>query len=133
MIALFVTTAAVELGPAPIALLRLAERGVERRARRRDLRGGGLALDELHEPGDVAVAVPEEALDLVEQLGREAAQPLLRAELEDAVRLEPRLLGPAPVPAAAARLRARSSVGGDDVEVGARAGLLPARPGRARR
>ena len=54
-------------------------------------------------------AVPEVALDLLEEGRREAAQPLLRAELEHAVRLEPRLLRRFQSPAAAAAW-SRSSV-----------------------
>ena len=62
--AVFVTTAAVERGPAPIALLGVAQRLVERLARRLHLGRRGVPLDQLHEPGVVARAVPEQALDL---------------------------------------------------------------------
>ena len=105
-------------------LRRLLELGLQRRDRFLELGAGVLALDELHEPGLAAVAVPEEALDPLEQRRRDPAQPLLGAELEDPVRLQPRLLRPAP----AARLRGRREPvdrGCDDVEVGAGGGLLP--------
>ena len=106
------------------ALRRLLELGLKRSDRFLELGACVLALDELHEPGLAAVAVPEEALDPLEQRGRDPAQPLLGAELEDPVRLQPRLLRPAP----AARLRGRREAvdrGCDDVEVGAGGRLLP--------
>ena len=69
-------------------------------------------------------AVPEVTLDLLEQGRREASQPLLRPELEDAVRLEPRLLRALPVTGCCRRLepveRRR-----DDVEVGRLRRFLP--------
>ena len=105
-------------------LRRLLELGLQRSDRLFELRAGVLALDELHEPGLTAVAVPEEALDSLEQRGRDPAQPLFRAELEDPVRLQPSLLRPAP----AACLRGRREAvdrGCDDVEVGAGRRLLP--------
>ena len=71
-------------------------------------------------------AVPEVALDLLEERRGEAAKALLRAELEDAVRLEPRRLGLVPV---ARRRRGLKAVERrrDDVEVGGLRGLLPRR------
>ena len=69
-------------------------------------------------PGVVVGAVPEESLGADEEVGREPAQALLRAELEERVRLEPRLLGlrrtrrRATAPCDAVERRA------DDVEVG---------------
>ena len=75
-------------------------------------------------PESAAVAVPEEALDPDEQRRRDPAQPLFRPQLEDPVRLQPRLLGAAP---AAGLRRRREPVErrGDDVEVGAGGRLLP--------
>ena len=105
-------------------LRRVLELGLQRRDRFLELGAGVLPLDELHEPGLSAVAVPEEALDPLEQRRRDPAQPLLRPELEDPVRLQPRLLRPAP----AARLRGRREAVDrrcDDVEVGACGRLLP--------
>ena len=97
MIALFVTTETREPGPAPMrssASLSAASSA----ARVAEISAvGGLPLDELHQPVDVAVAVPEEALDPLEQARGETPEPLLRAELEDAVGLEARLLRAAPV------------------------------------
>ena len=109
---------------APDALLGARERIVERGSGRGELAGVGAAPDELDEAVDALRAVPEVALDLLEERGREPAQPLLGAELEDAVRLEPGLLGLLPVAGRRGRLEAVES-GGDDVEVGGLGGLLP--------
>ena len=114
--------------------LRLGQRLVEGETGLLELRERRLALDQLHEPVGVAVPVPEERLDLLERAGRDPAQPLLGPELEDAVRLEPRLLGPAPVALRGGRLDAVERRG-DHVEVRGLGGLVPSlgedRPGEA--
>ncbi len=69
-------------------------------------------------------AVPEVPLDLLEERGREPAEPLLRAELEDAVRLETRGLGLLPVAGGRRRLEAVERRR-DDVEVGGLRRFLP--------
>ena len=75
-------------------------------------------------PGKPVRAVPEEALDLHEEVAGETAQPLLRPELEEGVGLEPRLLR---LRELAGGHRALEPVqrGRDDVEVRSRARVLP--------
>ena len=134
MIALFVITETREPAPAPTRASASASAWSSGETRLLELRERRLALDQLHEPVGVAVPVPEERLDLLERAGRDPAQALLGPELEDAVRLEPRLLGPAPVALRGGRLDAVERRG-DHVEVRGLGGLVPPlgedRPGEA--
>ncbi len=125
MMAEFVTTENVGLRAASDALLGAHERLVERGARCGDLRSAAAAPEELDEPVVALGAVPEVALDLLEERRREPAQPLLGPELEHAVRLEPRRLRLLPVAGGGRGLEAVER-GGDHVEVGGLGGLLPA-------
>jgi len=87
MIAAFVMTETLDCGPSPICCserwsasssgARLGELGIARSPG-----------DQLDEPVEPVLPVPEVPLDFLEESGREPAQPLLRPELEDAVRLE---------------------------------------------
>ena len=104
--------------------LRLAERDVELRARLGDLLRRGMARDQLGEALLSVRAVPEVALDGLEEAGREPAQPLLRPELEEGVALQPGLLGGA----VGARLHGQLEPverGPDHVEVGQARGIAP--------
>ena len=115
-----------EVGGRPCAdrLLGVRERDVERRARLGHLGRVGLALHELREARQPVGAVPEEALDLDEEAVGEPAQPLLRAELEEGIGLEPSLLGLREL-AGGHRVLEPVERGRDDVEVGGRARVLP--------
>ena len=124
MMAVFVTTAVAEDGPAPTAASESASACVELLAGRDDLLRRGLALDQLGQPGRAAGAVPEEALGAGEEVRRQPAQPELGAELEERVGLEPGLLGRA-VLAGAHGPDDPVERGPDDVEVGGRPGVLP--------
>ena len=90
----------------------------------RDLGGRRLSLHELCEARKPVGAVPEQALDLDEEVVGEAPKPLLGAELEEGVGLEPSLLGVSELPC---RDRALEPVerGRDDVEVGGGARIAP--------
>ena len=124
MIALFVTTETCDPGPAPTRVSASSSAVSSACARGGDLLRGRLALEQDDETRRVAVAVPEEPLDLLEQPGREPAQPLLRSELEDAVRLEPRLLGATPLAGRRGGLDAIERRG-DHVEVGSLGRVAP--------
>ncbi len=110
--------------PGADGCLRVGERGVERLARRGDLLDGRLAADELREPCVAVRSVPEEPLRCGEEIGGEAAQPLLRPELEERVRLEPCLLGRR-VLAGTDGVDDPVERRADDVEVGGGARVLP--------
>ena len=66
-IALFETTDAVELAPGLRPLGRVDELGVESDERRVELRARVLPLHELDKAGVVAVAVPEQSFDPLEE------------------------------------------------------------------
>ena len=96
MIALFATTAAREPGPRRCAARPRASASSSA-ARVAASSAAALRLTSWTRPSRAVRRRTRRALDLAEEPGREAAQPLLGAELEDAVRLEPRLLGPPPL------------------------------------
>ena len=114
----------VGLWAAADLLLRAGERVVQRGAGRPDLLVGRMAAEKLDEAVVALRAVPEVALDLLEQRRRETAQSLLGTQLEDAVRLESRLLGLFPVAGRSSGLQAVERRG-DDVEVGRLRRFLP--------
>ena len=123
MIALFVTTAARDCGPAADRLGGLPEREIERGHRPGELVRARVLAQELREAVVPVGAVPEEPLDPLEERRREAAEALLGAELEGRVRLEAARLG-APQVAGDRERRDLLQQRRDDVEVGlGRAGL----------
>ena len=126
MTAAFVTTENLRLRAAPDLLLGTGKRIVERRARRGDLVARGAAPEQLDEAVVATGAVPEVTFDLLEERRGEAPEALLRAELEDAVRLESRGLGLFPVARGRRGLKAVERRC-DDVEVSGLRGLLPGR------
>ena len=124
MIAEFAATEASDCGPLPI---RSSERVSASSSAARvaaSSASGRPPGDELDEPVEIALAVPEVSLDLLEERGSEAAQALLRTELEDAVGLQPGGLCALPVTRGRGGLEAVQRCG-DHVEVGRLRGLLP--------
>ena len=124
MMAAFVTTETSDCGPLPICCSERASASSSAARVDRDLLVGRMAAEKLDEAVVALRAVPEVALDLLEQRRRETAQSLLGTELEDAVRLESRLLGLFPVAGRSSGLQAVERRG-DDVEVGRLRRFLP--------
>ena len=124
MMAAFVTTETSDCGPLPICCSERASASSSAARVVEISSSGACASEELDETVVPLGSVPEVALDLLEQGRREPTESLLGAELEDAVRLESRLLGLLPVAGGGSRLQPveRRS---DDVEVGRLRGLLP--------
>ena len=124
MIALLVTIEKREPGPLPIRSSDAVSASSSAARVAAICVGRGAALDQQDEPVVLALPVPEELLDTLEECGPQTAQPLLGPELEHPVRLEPRLLGGSPVPARHGTLEPVER-GGDDVEVRSLGGVLP--------
>ena len=124
MIAVLTTIAVAEVGPEPTAASeaasasssawRVASTSADRR----------LPADQLRESRMAVGAVPEQPFRAREQIRREASQALLGAELEERIRLEPRLLR-LPVLACAGCRDDAVERGPDDVEVGGGLSFLP--------
>ena len=92
MIAALVTTV-VRLALSPSVAARVLELVVEREPRGAHLAPRGALGDQLGQAVVALGAEPDQALDVGREPGVDRLQPPLRAELEERVRLEPRLLG----------------------------------------
>ena len=92
MIALLVTTVALLAESPSVAAASASLLSSASRVSRISRRGARLAIS-FASPSLVAGAEPDQALDVEREPRVEAAQPPLRAELEERVRLQPRLLG----------------------------------------
>ena len=124
MIALLVTIETREPGPLPIRSSEAVSASSSAAAGGGDLLGGCAPLDQQDEPVVLALPVPEQLLDPLEERRPETAQPLLWPELEDAVRLQARLLRASPLAGGRSRLNTVERRR-DHVEVGGLGGLPP--------
>ena len=105
-------------------LLRIAQRDIQCSARCRHLLARRVPLEKLREPLILVRSVPEEALAPDEEILRQPPEALLRAELEEGVRLEPRRLS-LPVLTRGDRTLHAVERRLDHVEIGRRPGVLP--------